>query len=203
VQRSAITLLEKGIPFDREDIDLKNKPTWFLEISPTGKVPVLVVDGKTAIFESAIINEYLDEVSGSTMLPRDPLARARARAWVEVGAQMLMQIYWVQVGKEEEKVRAATAKLVEYLGHFERAIEGPLFAGETFTLVDAALAPALQRMTWIHELKPTLDFFGTTPKAAAWRDAVLKRDSVKRSTVPDILDRFLARARRDEAWIVS
>ena len=56
VQRSVITLLEKDIPFKRTNIDLANKPDWFLQISPLGKVPVLKIDGNI-LFESAVINE--------------------------------------------------------------------------------------------------------------------------------------------------
>ena len=64
VQRAVIALTEKGVPFERIDIDLANKPDWFLKISPLGKVPVLVVtgnDGKeVALFESNVICEYIE-----------------------------------------------------------------------------------------------------------------------------------------------
>lgn len=53
VQRSVITLNEKGVPFDIRYISLKDKPDWFLDISPLGKVPVLIVDEGTVLFESA------------------------------------------------------------------------------------------------------------------------------------------------------
>src|SRR5690606_1728085 len=65
VQRAAIVLAEKGIPFERRDIELANKPDWFLKISPLGKTPVLLVGGES-IFESSVICEYLEE----TGLPR-------------------------------------------------------------------------------------------------------------------------------------
>lgn len=65
VQRAVIALQEKGVPFERIDIDLANKPDCFLKISPLGKVPVLVVtrdDGKeVALFESNVICEYIEE----------------------------------------------------------------------------------------------------------------------------------------------
>src|ERR1700710_3262367 len=60
VHRAAIMLHEKGVPFDRRNVDLKNKPDWFLALSPRGKVPVLVADG-VSLFESAAICEFLDE----------------------------------------------------------------------------------------------------------------------------------------------
>ena len=64
VQRAVIALTEKGVPFERIDIDLANKPDWFLKISPLGKVPVLLVetaDGEAALFESNVICEYIEE----------------------------------------------------------------------------------------------------------------------------------------------
>ena len=75
VQRAVIALTEKGVAFERIDIDLANKPDWFLNISPLGKTPVLLV-GDHAIFESAVILEYLEETqaksaaSGRCVAPR-------------------------------------------------------------------------------------------------------------------------------------
>src|SRR5436853_7779752 len=79
VQRAVIALTEKGVPFTRRDVDLANKPDWFLRVSPLGKTPVLLV-GDLAIFESAVILEYLEETQPTRLHPTDPLARARHRA---------------------------------------------------------------------------------------------------------------------------
>jgi glutathione S-transferase len=93
VQRAAIALAEKQIPFERIWIDLSNKPDWFKKISPLGKVPVLSVkqaDGQeTSIFESAVILEYLEETTTSPLHPVDPLERARHRGWIEFGSAVL------------------------------------------------------------------------------------------------------------------
>ena len=75
VQRAVIALTEKGVPFERIDIDLANKPGWFLAISPLGKTPVLQV-GDSAIFESAVILEYLEETQPK---PRPSSERHRIR----------------------------------------------------------------------------------------------------------------------------
>ena len=96
VQRAVIVATEKKIPFERIDIDLANKPDWFLALSPTGKVPLLEVEGEDArghvIFESAVIAEYLDEIGdGERLLSSDPLERSRERAWVELGASVLAE----------------------------------------------------------------------------------------------------------------
>src|ERR1700747_1688047 len=77
VQRAVIALSEKRVPFERIDIDLANKPDWFMKISPLGKVPVLVVSadaGEAVLFESNVICEYIEETQNGTSLhPKDPL----------------------------------------------------------------------------------------------------------------------------------
>src|SRR5438445_4068918 len=77
VQRAVIALNEKGVGFERVDIDLANKPDWFLKLSPLGKVPVLVVrsdEGEVALFESNVISEYVEDTQGGAKLnPQDPL----------------------------------------------------------------------------------------------------------------------------------
>ena len=88
VQRAAIVLAEKGVAFTRVDVDLADKPGWFKAISPLGKVPLLkTVD--TVLFESGPIVEYLDEVHGAPLHPRDPLVRARHRGWMELASAVL------------------------------------------------------------------------------------------------------------------
>ena len=91
VQRAVIALTEKGVPFERVDIDLTNKPDWFLAISPLGKTPVLQVRER-AIFESAVILEYLEETQPRPLHPADPLTRAEHRAWIEFGSSVLNDI---------------------------------------------------------------------------------------------------------------
>ncbi|MGC9457270.1 MAG: glutathione S-transferase family protein, partial [Halothiobacillaceae bacterium] len=71
VQRSVITLLHKDQPFETTFINLMDPPDWFSEISPLGKVPLLRVDD-TVLFESAVINEFIDEVTPDRLMPEDP-----------------------------------------------------------------------------------------------------------------------------------
>jgi len=91
VQRAVIALNEKGVTFERVDIDLANKPDWFLEVSPLGRTPVLQV-GDTAIFESAVILEYLEETEPKPLHPAEALSRAEHRGWIEFGSAVLNDI---------------------------------------------------------------------------------------------------------------
>jgi glutathione S-transferase len=81
--RTRLVLGEKQLDFELVEIDLQNKPAWFNTVSVYGKVPALEHDGQR-IVESAIVNEYLDEVFPTpALLPRAPAARALARIWID------------------------------------------------------------------------------------------------------------------------
>jgi glutathione S-transferase len=125
VQRAVITLTEKGVAFERIDIDLANKPDWFLAISPLGKTPVLQV-GDTAIFESAVILEYLEETERKPLHPADPLARAEHRAWIEFGSAVLNDIAGFYAAKDEAALKAKTAQLEQRFARLEaRLVAAP------------------------------------------------------------------------------
>lgn len=208
VQRSAILLEEKGAPYEVRYVDLADKPAWFLEISPLGKVPLLKVDDEV-LFESAVINEFLDETLGERMHPEDPLERARHRAWIEVLSQLTVDSYRLMVAPDETAAREAVAAARGKLARLEDRVEGPYFAGERFRLVDTAAAPALQRLSWSEEIEPSLGLFEGYPKVLAWRDRLLERPSVQRSLVPEaralfedyLMGRESPSRRRPKSWL--
>lgn len=199
VQRSVITLQEKGVGYDIEYIDLANKPQWFLDISPFGKVPVLIVDDDVVLFESAVINEYLDETTpGPRLHPSDPLRRAHNRSWIEFGSALLFDQYKIGMVGDEAEVRKLHAAFVEKLGRLEAQLgDGPYFNGKEFSLVDSAIAPLLQRAHWLAERAPDFDAVASHPKLRAWQQALLSRPSVQASTVDDIVERFVTALTRD------
>jgi glutathione S-transferase len=145
VQRAVITLKHKNIDFDITYIDLAEPPDWFLEMSPLGKVPVLKVDDEI-LFESAVINEYLDEITGGELQPKDPLARAKNRAWIEFASNMLGNLYMMKMSKDEEHFDKYRELLVSQLHRVEERLgEGPWFNGAEFSLADTAFAPLFRQ----------------------------------------------------------
>src|SRR5437660_6649991 len=112
VQRAVIALSEKGVAFERIDIDLANKPDWFLAISPLGKTPVLKA-GDVAIFESAVILEYLEETQPLPLHPPDPLRRAEHRSWIEFGSATLNDIAGLYSAPDAASFGAKAGKLTE------------------------------------------------------------------------------------------
>src|SRR4051794_28326141 len=118
VQRAVIALTEKSVPFDRIDIDLANKPCWFLGISPLGKTPVLQV-GDTPIFESAVILEYLEETQPKPLHPAEALRRAEHRGWIEFGSAVLSDIAGFYTVSDAPSFAARTLQLEQRFARLE------------------------------------------------------------------------------------
>ena len=195
VQRAAIVLAEKGVPFDRRDIDLNDKPDWFLAISPLGKTPVLLV-GDVAVFESAVICEYLDETTLPRMHPQDALERARHRAWMEFGSALLGTIWSYYNAPDAAGLAARRAEIGAQLARLEQAadVAGPWFAGARFGIVGAVFAPVFRYFDTFEAIGEP-DAFATTPRLRAWRQALAARASVQQSVAadyPEKLRRFIA-----------
>ena len=190
VQRAAIVLQAKHVPYDITYIDRDKRPDWFLAISPHSKVPVLRIDGKDALFESNAIAEYLEETAAPRLHPEDAIARARNRAWTDYVPTFASAISSAMYSDSEEEFASKAAKLSGPFGKLDEALAkrgnaGPYFNGSGFSLVDAAYAPFLQRYTFMDRLRP-LGVIEKFPHLAAWRDALLAAPAVKASTVSNI-----------------
>lgn len=202
VQRSLITLLYKGIDFDITYIDLANKPDWFLKISPLGKVPLLKV-GEEVLFESAVINEYLDEISPPSLHPVDPLLKAKNRAWIEFASALIMsqvQMNTAQDGESYEKCRQALVSNLKLLN--EALGKGPYFNGESFSLVDTTYAPFFMRL-FISEKKYDTGILNDCPRALAYGEALLSLSAVKKSVVPEFETLFSSFMKNKGGYVVS
>lgn len=193
VQRAAIALAEKGVPFRRTDIDLADKPAWFLAISPLGKVPLLRTQGEV-LFESAAIVEYLEDTQSPPLHPADALRRAQHRGWIEFGSGMLGDIWNFYVAADEDTLREKAAVLRQKFERIESVLrDGPYFEGRDFTLVDAVFAPVLRYFD-VFDRIADFGVLAGLPKLAAWRLALADRPSVRvavRSDYAELLWNFL------------
>lgn len=199
VQRAVIALAEKGVPFERIDIDLANKPDWFLKLSPLGKVPVLVVtrdDGsEVALFESNVICEYIEETqAGAKLHPQDPLARAGHRGWMEFGSAILGDLWGLETATDAAALESKRQAVAAKFARVEAALgAGPFFSGENFSLVDAVFAPVFRYFDLFDQLTD-LRVFVDTPRLRAWRGALAQRASVRGAVsadYPALLHAFL------------
>jgi glutathione S-transferase len=190
-----IALTEKGVAFERIDIDLANKPDWFLAISPLGKTPVLQV-GDHAIFESAVILEYLEETQPKPLHPADPLARAEHRAWIEFGSTVLNDIAGFYAASDETAFKAKTLQLEQRFARLEaRVAASPWFDGESFSLVDAVFGPVFRYFGVFDEVAD-FGILAGKPKLARWRKVLAARPSVRTAVsadYPALLRDFLDR----------
>lgn len=208
VQRAVIVLLEKGVLFDRTDVDLAAKPDWFLALSPTGKVPVLKVRqsvGTDAVlFESMVICEYLEETQGGVpMYPIDALSRARQRAWIEFGTPAFADAWQFLNATDHPIADAKRAAFRDKLQRLELALgSGAYFGGVDFGMVDAVYAP-LFRYFDIVDPAASLPIFEELPRVSAWRTALAARSSVIDAVGEDYAERFRSHLHRHQALLAG
>ncbi len=191
-----IVLRTKKVDFEITYINLREKPDWFLKISPHGKVPVLSV-GDDVLFESNAIAEFLDETVSPQLHPTDAIKRARNRAWTDFVPDFskgLSAAYRRDTVEEMEEGRADAEKVLAKLEDAiknERGNDGPYFNGDTLCLVDAAYAPFLQRFM-IAEAKLNTGLLDVFPLVRAWTEALLATDLVTGSVAETFVPEFKA-----------
>jgi glutathione S-transferase len=181
-------LSEKKIPFQVTEIDLKNKPEWFLEISPYGLVPV-VKHGEVLLYESAVINEYLDEVFPDTpMMADSPAERAEMRIWIDFcNARLHPRQAAILKAEPEafgEAVQAYEDALAMLESHLERSGRAtPFFGRGRFTLVDATYAPLFERTAVLPHLRG-YELPGRFPRVRGWIAALAGHAAVRATSTP-------------------
>ncbi|MCW7466334.1 glutathione S-transferase family protein [Leptospira levettii] len=205
VQRSVINLLEKKVDYEIKYIDLANKPDWFLKISPFGRVPVLVV-GEEVLFESAVINEYLDETNLPTLHPKDPLVKAKHRAWAEFASALLVDQYLWTMSKDEVESNKKRDEILSKFKILEPVLPEPkggklFFAGDSLHLVDTAYAPFFMRLDFLKSKGTEFDLVSGFPKIQIWSDTLLSLPSVKNSVLPEVPKEYIEFIKAHNSWL--
>lgn len=185
VQRSIITLEEKNIPFTRTDIDIANKPGWFKQKSPMGKVPILIIDDNRTLFESSVICEYLDEVTADSLHPGDSFEKAHHRALIELGSAILNNIASLYNTKDKASFHNIHTEIQDKFQFIEKELSTiPFFSGDKFNLIDAVYGPIF-RYFEVFDSFTELNTFAHLPKCQLWRKALSQRKSVQRAVSED------------------
>ena len=163
-QRCRFVLYEKGMDFQIIDVDLFNKPEDLAVMNPYNQVPVLV-ERDLILYESNIINEYIDErFPHPQLMPADPVQRARARLFLFNFERELF--VHVQVLEKREHTKESSKLMEKARAQIRDRLTqlAPIFLknkhmlGEEFSMLDVAIAPLLWR----------LDHYGIDlPKVAA------------------------------------
>ena len=182
--RTRLVLLEKGLDFELIEVDLQNKPERFLQVSAYGKVPALVHDG-VEIYESAIINEYLEEVFPEpALMPKDPVTRAKVRIWIDYCDDIfLSDFYGAMRNQDRSRDGEFREKIEMHLHRLESGMaslsgSGPFWLGDKVSLIDLAIYPFFERLpAWEHYRGITIP--EDCKRLKEWRDAMADLPSVK------------------------
>lgn len=201
VQRVTALLEVKQVPYQIEYISLSDKPDWFLALSPTGQVPVLVTENGVPLFESDAIIEYIDEVSAPLQADLTPEQRALNRAW----SHQASKHYLVQCSTMQSADKAIyddrMAKLSKSFEKAEKQLgDGPYFSGQTLGNVDIAWLPLLHRAAIVSDHSGH-DMLAAYPKVKAWQQALLKSGIPQKSVSGDFTARFSDFYLADRTWL--
>jgi glutathione S-transferase len=189
-QRTHLALFEKGLEYDHSEVDLANKPAWFEEVSPYSKVPVLK-HGDAVIYESTIINEFIEETwPDPPLLPSDPALRAKARIWIDYANTRYSTIHYKLLMAQEPDRRRELAE--EMTGMFvfmedeglARLGAGPYWLGGEVSLVDLAFWPHFERLPAVTHYRG-VDIPERCGRLRAWVAAMRTRASVKATAHDD------------------
>ena len=146
--RTRLLLEEKGLRYEHVEIDLRNKPPEFTQLSRYGKVPALFDQGRH-VYESAIINEYVNEAYPvPPMMPSEPIDRAYARIWIDfANTRMMPASYKLRFGKTEAEKAEGRAEFAQHCAMLAGELgAGPWFLGEQYSLIDVTYASFQARL---------------------------------------------------------
>ncbi|XP_056147771.1 glutathione S-transferase omega-1-like [Lampris incognitus] len=179
-QRTRLVLHAKGIEYDTININLKEKPEWFLEKNPLGLVPTLETPSGQVVYESPITCEYLDEVySEKKLLPSDPFEKAQQKMMLEKFSKITPYFYKIPLGRKNgENVLGLEGELREKLTKLNEDLidkKTKFFAGDSTSMIDYMMWPWFERLQ-IFELKHCLD---GTPELKKWTERMSEDPSVK------------------------
>jgi glutathione S-transferase len=185
-QKVRVVLAEKDLEYEKVFVDLRKgeqKTPEFLRMNPYGKVPVLVDEDET-IYDSTVINEYLeDEYPLPRLMPEDSAGRARVRqledycdsSFIPPTTVLLAQLRKPEAERDVQRVEQARDELRRCLFYLRDQLDGHEYlVGREFTLADAAFAP---RMIVLGRLG--FEFEPALAPVQAWIDRIRARPSVR------------------------
>jgi len=183
-QRTHMCLLEKGLEFERIEIDLNDKPEWFEDVSPYSKVPVLKNENDR-VYESTIINEYLNEVfTEPSLMPQSPADRAAARTWVDFdNVRFVPAFYRLLLEQDQSKRQFIVDRIITNLTFLEQHgfvndWSGPYWFGEQMSLVDLAMYPHYERIAVLEKYR-NVGIPESCIRLKEWLAAMHERKSAK------------------------
>lgn len=184
VQRVAMVLAQNGITHKRTDIVLDAKPDWFLGLSPTGNVPVLVVDDGRTLFEAAAICQYLEAIAGKSPNATDAYDLAFAQGVVAIGDKLLSLTADMIYRDLSENSFDATMHQIQKQMSIVSGLVLPqaLSAGKELSMLDIVFATVFRPFALI-AVALNRDLFAGFPGLRGWASDLAKHETV-RNAVP-------------------
>jgi glutathione S-transferase len=183
-QRTRVVLLEKNIEFTSIEVDLQNKPADFLQVSRYGKVPA-IKHGNVALYESTIVNEYLNEVFPELpLLPSDPAQKAIARIWIDYANTRLVPAFNKFLrGKDVQEQEQGRREFTEALLYIEEGIgklsgNGAYWLGDRLSLVDISFYPWFERLPLLAHFRK-FELPAETRRLQQWWNGLRNRPSIQ------------------------
>ena len=202
VQRAVIVLLEKALDYKFTCVNVYDKPDWFIKIAPLGLVPVLKINNR-AIFESCVICQYLDDITGGTLQPDNALEKAVHLGWIEYSNTIINGIQEFYRAANEAVFEKNSAALMTKFEVIERVIQGdPYFTGEDFLLVDAVYGPVFRYFDAFNSIR-NFGFFNALPKVSRWKDNLLNRPSIKQAVPDDYRQQLFSYIKTQDGYLAS
>ncbi len=184
-QKVRVVLAEKDLEYERVHVDLhkgEQRLPEFLKLNPYGKVPVLI-DEDVVVYDSTIINEYLDEeYPNPPLMPEDSAGRSRVRlledfadnSFTPPAGMIMAELHKPEGERDAERIRKYQSEITRVLSRLEVALEGKEFLAGEFSLADIAFVPRVL----------VLGQLGVEPDArlqhvASWTARLRERPSVR------------------------
>ncbi|CAH3121477.1 unnamed protein product [Pocillopora meandrina] len=178
-QRARLVLAAKGIEYECVNVNLMDKPEWFIEMNPAGAVPVIELPDGKVLYESAICCEFLEDFypEKEHLFPKDLVEKHKQRIMVEVlGSKLIPAYYKEMLGDGSPET---VAELNKHLTAFEKELNGKKFVGGSSpSMADYLMWP------WIERLYLITDLLKGFPVLSAWCAAMSEVPAVKECTVP-------------------
>ena len=187
--RVQLALLEKRIDFWHTEIDLSNKPEWFLVIAPLGEVPVIRHEDRFVANSTVILENLEDVYPRPSLRPAEPGRLATCRFWMRYADDRLAPAIERCIRAEAaDEQAAAAADLREHLTFLEReglarCGRGPFWLGKEPSILDFAFYPFFERLPAIQQHRPVaLPLMSI--RLRYWLDAMRELESVKAARSP-------------------
>lgn len=185
VERAQIVAKECGMDCEQIEVDIRNKPQWYLDLPEASTVPKLEMtiekNHKAYIPDTIAICNLFDDLNGNTLQPSDLKVKAFNTYWIHQLTPLMGNAYMMSMADNQNDHENYKAALFSQLHHLEILLSNiqpnPYFNGETYKMIDIAYAPQFKRFECMARLYQ-LDLLSDFPFIQKWSDSTLAIPSV-------------------------